>query len=713
MRNLVAVGMVVFGLVAVAQALADEIKDGRGFSMKYPEGWQLASPERLKRTGLKSDRTVGVVLKDEEGKFPAKMIITVRPHVADQPAETGRAAVISAFCHEEHEIQKAKTELRQIGGRACTSLAFQIEVPSWNANLRAWQVVVPGTQWDYVIYCLALESAWADCFRTFKESVYSLTTPDSGEKPTGATPADSSEPTDSPAKLVKGAKLSPQEVEEQALKLLSAGKQWEAQDLLAQSVNTLTEARQALGLLLKKQQAEAAAALGKRADFHRKWQRVIFLYAACIRSRFEVPESLPVFAMTIMIDGASTVGQASVCLCLLDADPKVRKNPEETFAKFRKLADANPDDIVIRWMLAVQCRTYDRNEEGVEHYKKILEKWKPGPVLVHQTYANLLDHVNRFEEALVERRIAVEMEPAAWSINGLASTLDNLKRFDEAYKARAEVIRREPDQSGYWSNWANTCNRMHRFDEAIAKANRALELDPRNDQASQALKLAREAKATGIANLGDTFNMEQVQKGVGHMQKREWAKANAEFTEAIRLDPKSAALFVFRGEAYRMNGEVDKSVADANEAIRLDPKFARAYFVRGWGHKVKNEFDQAIADLSESIRLDPKSTEAYVTRAIVYSYKNDAEKVFADAAEVIRLDPTLAEGYTYRAWAYDAKKEFDKAIADCNEAIRRDPKHAFAYTLRADCYKEKGDKAKAEADEAEAKRIEAANRGRP
>ena len=109
----------------------------------------------------------------------------------------------------------------------------------------------------------------------------------------------------------------------------------------------------------------------------------------------------------------------------LDSDQMKWATPQivnDAFADFKKLVDENPDDIMIRWMLAVQCRNWNRNAEGAELYRQILDRWNPGPVLVHQTYANLLDELARFEEALVEHYKAVKMEPAAWSYDGLGNT---------------------------------------------------------------------------------------------------------------------------------------------------------------------------------------------------------------------------------------------------------------------------------------------------
>ena len=67
--------------------------------------------------------------------------------------------------------------------------------------------------------------------------------------------------------------------------------------------------------------------------------------------------------------------------------------------------------------------------------------------------------------------------------------------------------------------------------------------------------------------------------------------------------------------AYGNKGEHDKAIADYTEAIRLNPKYAEAYYNRGVAYEDKGEHDKAIADFTEAIRLDPKYAKAYAIGA--------------------------------------------------------------------------------------------------
>ena len=69
----------------------------------------------------------------------------------------------------------------------------------------------------------------------------------------------------------------------------------------------------------------------------------------------------------------------------------------------------------------------------------------------------------------------------------------------------------------------------------------------------------------------------------------------------------------------------DRAIADYTEAIRLDPKYAKAHFKRGNVYAEKAVYDTAIANYTEAIKLDPKYASAYYNRGFVYHDKGSMD----------------------------------------------------------------------------------------
>src|SRR5438105_10670043 len=70
-------------------------------------------------------------------------------------------------------------------------------------------------------------------------------------------------------------------------------------------------------------------------------------------------------------------------------------------------------------------------------------------------------------------------------------------------------------------------------------------------------------------------------KGFEFAKKKEYDKAVAEFTEAIKAEPKDPMNYFNRATAYRGAGKMEEARADFSKAIEMAPNNAPAYVGRG------------------------------------------------------------------------------------------------------------------------------------
>jgi tetratricopeptide (TPR) repeat protein len=188
-------------------------------------------------------------------------------------------------------------------------------------------------------------------------------------------------------------------------------------------------------------QAKAEQMLDQAVRLNPANVRLAFFHAACTRSRFDVSGALPLFRAVVSASPDSAEGQCSQIMMKLDSGTDVASQ----FASLLRLADDCADDPLITWMVGVQSRSLNRNEIGVKYYQRLSGMVDPGPSLMHQTFANLLDEVKRYDEALVHRKIVVKQEPAPWSYEGLGNTLQSLARYEEACAAYTKALEMSPN----------------------------------------------------------------------------------------------------------------------------------------------------------------------------------------------------------------------------------------------------------------------------
>jgi tetratricopeptide (TPR) repeat protein len=172
-------------------------------------------------------------------------------------------------------------------------------------------------------------------------------------------------------------------------------------------------------------------------------------------------------------------------------------------------------------------------------------------------------------------------------------------------------------------------------------------------------------------------------RGIDWFQKGEYAKAIADYTEAIRLNPNNSLAYNNRGIAWATKGEYDKAIADFSQALAADKppvgvaffdkvlgvksRNASTYYNRGNAWKSKGEYNKAITDYTETIRLDPTMGLAYNAIAWLQATCPDArcrdgKKAVENATKTCQLDGGKWWGYIeLLAAAYAESGDFEKA----------------------------------------------------
>src|SRR6476660_9332975 len=73
-------------------------------------------------------------------------------------------------------------------------------------------------------------------------------------------------------------------------------------------------------------------------------------------------------------------------------------------------------------------------------------------------------------------------------------------------------------------------------------------------------------------------------------------KEQADWDQAIRLDPNDAVAYFNRGQLLSAQGASERAVTDFNQAIRLERRWAPPYGGRGIAYKSMRQYDQAVTD---------------------------------------------------------------------------------------------------------------------
>ncbi|QND72212.1 tetratricopeptide repeat protein [Tardiphaga robiniae] len=158
--------------------------------------------------------------------------------------------------------------------------------------------------------------------------------------------------------------------------------------------------------------------------------------------------------------------------------------------------------------------------------------------------------------------------------------------------------------------------------------------------------------------------------------------AIADFSTAIRLDPKYALAMTFRGNVYLARKEFGKALADYDAALRLSPNQDMAYAGRAEIKLQRGDNDGAIADYTKSLELRPDNAHALVDRGIAFARKGDYAASIPNYDGALKLTPDDDSIRNRRAHSHFIVGHFTEAAVDFGNVVEKSPEYDLAKLLR-------------------------------
>jgi tetratricopeptide (TPR) repeat protein len=212
---------------------------------------------------------------------------------------------------------------------------------------------------------------------------------------------------------------------------------------------------------------------------------------------------------------------------------------------------------------------------------------------------------------------------------------------------------------------------------------------------------------------------------------KEWdddKKAIADFTAALQLNvfnaKQTAETYYARADHYSFRQPTD-AIADYTSALRLDPRYAAAYYQRARLYDAHGHSDLAIADYSSALSsLANAPTDSFGAGDAYYRRGEDEDQAgrhdlaIADYTAAIAvpssawLDPNNQVSFAYEGRAKDEERkgQYDLAVADCTMVLEINgvgpDETGDIYKERGDDYAHIGQDKKAAADHAESGEIQ-------
>ena len=187
-----------------------------------------------------------------------------------------------------------------------------------------------------------------------------------------------------------------------------------------------------------------------------------------------------------------------------------------------------------------------------------------------------------------------------------------------------DVLARYPNLPLGYTMRARSYMQQGKNDLAMADAQRALSLDPKQPRAL-------------------------TMRGTMRYLSRDYAGALTDLEAAVRLEPREAVPWNSLGAVHLTQGRRDLAIQDFTRAVDLKPDYAEAHLNRALALSGNKQFDRAMPDFDASIRLQPRNPRAYLWRGEARLLLGDPEGAALDYGHSIDLDPGSSAAWYARA----------------------------------------------------------------
>lgn len=274
-----------------------------------------------------------------------------------------------------------------------------------------------------------------------------------------------------------------------------------------------------------------------------------------------------------------------------------------------KASEANDEAAAIHALIKL-----GRVDEACERGLRAREQWpEDGAVRVETTRAML--NARRFDEAISHSEGEFD-DPALTQMAGelRLQAMWHKGETDSAAELAAQLAEQFPDNPRIVSQYSALLYDQELTKEAFEVAHRAYALSPLH--AYTALHVLASEK----------------------LLQRDTAAALKLVEEAQRTRTDDGRIWLLKGSARLMAGQVDDAIGDLQRALAIYPDHPGTHLTLAWVYITRGELDAAEATVHNAIEASPAFGESHGTLAVVYAMKGQTEEAARSIRRATLLD---------------------------------------------------------------------------
>jgi Tfp pilus assembly protein PilF len=163
------------------------------------------------------------------------------------------------------------------------------------------------------------------------------------------------------------------------------------------------------------------------------------------------------------------------------------------------------------------------------------------------------------------------------------------------------------------------------------------------------------------------------------MQVRVWQNTATLFTQALRVNPRSALAHNNMGFALAQQGQLNEAVGHYQHALRLRPDYAYTHNNLGLALAMQNKLAEAITAYTAALRLMPNYVNALNNLGLALLRQGEPAIATEHFTRALAITPHSAETHNNLGIALVAQGQYTAAVQQFAHAVQWRANHANAY----------------------------------
>ncbi len=368
-------------------------------------------------------------------------------------------------------------------------------------------------------------------------------------------------------------------------------------------------------------------------------------------------------------------------------------------AEYKAAFEADPKNATAAMKAGKALWQLNQSAEAIEWMKKAIKtdpKMTTAYVVLADYYSQRFDYLSAVRTLQKIQQIA----PRSYEVwrgyaqvdlrrNNFKDSIQFAKKAIELYEADVEthVLLAEAQRGAL------------QYTEALASANRAVELDSSN-VAAQSLKARILASVQGVeAALEYSESLIRayqqvpeylVTKGEILFEEERYAQAVSALNEARSIDPTNKKATILLGKSLQAQGINQDSLKAFLDAAEMDPSDANPIFLAGLLYFQDSKFAEAIRQFTRVLAINPRYPRAHYQLGLVHLKMGTFDLALQESELERAINPNLADAFELAAETYYARRQYANCASHYQKAVALRPADTDMFVKMARCYRLSG-----------------------